>query len=223
MRKQDCVLIALNLVSWFAKVDSNTIKSQIASDLLVFVVGISGSGKDTIMRKASDNLFIEEIPVNILRRDITRSPDKTEESLYVSEEEFLIKKSREEYALSWYVYNNWYGCPRTLLEVPLQRGEVVLVNVSRNILSEARDKYPESKIVLIDVPINIAEKRIKTRGRETDYLLNERQIRMHAKIDMLPPDKVVQNDSDLEKAVNELTDYLKTLYLNFKQKKGSDQ
>ncbi|MFX1283735.1 MAG: hypothetical protein ACFFB5_08770 [Promethearchaeota archaeon] len=199
--------------------DSKTLKSRIASDLLIFVVGISGSGKDTIMRKTSHNLFIEQIPVNILQREITRSPDKTEESLYISEEEFLMKKSRGEYALYWYAYNNWYGCPRTLLEAPLQRGEVVLVNVSRNILYEARDKYPESKIVLIDVPINIAKIRIKTRGRETDYLLNERQTRMHDKINILPPDKVVQNDSDLEKAVNELTDYLKTLYLDFKQKK----
>jgi len=204
-------------------VESSTTESHIASDLLVFIVGISGSGKDTIMRKASDNLFIEQIPVNILQRNITRIPDKTEESLYISEEEFLLKKSREEYALFWNVYNNWYGCPRTLLEAPLQRGEVILVNVSRNILYEAREKYPASKIVLIDVPINIAEKRIKNRGRETDYLLNERKIRMYDKIDMLPPDKVVQNDGDIEKAVDELTNYLKKLYLEFKQKNGSDQ
>lgn len=203
--------------------ESSTTESQIASDLLVFIVGISGSGKDTIMRKATDNLFIEQIPVNILQRNITRIPDKTEESLYISEEEFLLKKSRGEYALFWNVYNNWYGCPRTLLEAPLQRGEVILVNISRNILYEAREKYPASKIVLIDVPINIAEKRIKNRGRETDYLLNERKIRMHDKIDMLPPDKVVQNDGDLEKAVDELTNYLKKLYLEFKQKKSSDQ
>ena len=88
----------------------------------------------------------------------------------------------------------------------------MLVNVSREILYEARKKYPESKIVLIEVPIEIAEKRIKARGRETASHMAERQARMQEKIEIPTPDNVIWNDGSLDKAVKELSDYLKMLY-----------
>lgn len=199
---------------------SDTTAASIASDLLIFVVGRSGSGKDTLMRKTTDTLLLEQIPVIILRRCITRPSDKTEESFYVSKTEFLKKMDENEFILSWSAYNNWYGCPRATLEDSLKRGEIILVNISRNVLYKAREKYPQSKIVFIDVPIGMAEKRIKTRGRETNHRLTERLIRMQEKIEMPTPDKIIHNDGDLDKAVTELISYLKTLYLKIKQNKS---
>ncbi len=185
-------------------------------DLLVFVVGRSGSGKDSIMREVVGTLLSKDIPVNILQRIITRSPDKTEESLYIPEEEFLQRKSKKEYVLSWFIYNNWYGCPRIPLEESLQRGDIVLVNVSRGILHEARKKYPQSKIVLIVAQDKIAENRIKNRGREDSNRLTERFTRMQKKIDIPIPDKIIQNEGDLDKAVLELSDYLGKIYQDSK-------
>ena len=66
----------------------------------------------------------------------------------------------------------------------------------------------------------MAEKRIKTRGRETNHRLTERLIRMQEKIEMPTPDKIIHNDGDLDKAVTELISYLKTLYLKIKQNKS---
>ncbi|MHA2246215.1 MAG: hypothetical protein ACXADY_14720 [Candidatus Hodarchaeales archaeon] len=218
MKKEECVLIISNIDQWFGKVQSDGTKAPIAHDLLVFVVGRSGSGKDTVMRNVTDILLKEQVPVSILKRSITRPSDKTEESFYLSKTEFLQKLAENEFVLSWFVYNNWYGCPLALLEDSLQRGEIVLVNISRDSLPQAREKYPRSKIVFIEVPIKIAEKRIKIRGRETDNRLTERLIRMHEKIDIPVPNKIVHNDGDLERAVNELSDFLKTIYLDFKQK-----
>ncbi len=223
MKKEECALIITNIDPWFGKVQSDTTKAAIAHDLLVFIVGRSGSGKDTVMRNVIDILLMEQIPVNILRRSITRPSDKTEESFYVSKTEFLQKLAEKEFALSWFVYNNWYGCPRALLEDSLQRGEIVLVNISRNCLPQAREKYPQSKIVLIEVPVKIAEKRIKARGRETDNRLTERLTRMQEKIDIPAPNKIILNDGDLEKAVHELSDFLKTSYLDIKQKESTNQ
>ncbi|MFX1506790.1 MAG: hypothetical protein ACFFDC_11870 [Promethearchaeota archaeon] len=186
------------------------------SDLLFFVVGRSGSGKDTIMRKVVNILLLEDIPARILQRHITRQPDKTEVSLYVSEEEFLQKKSQKEYAFSWFVYDNWYGCPQKPLEQYLRRGEIILVNVSRSILYDAKEKYPRSKIILIVVPDEVAETRIKNRGREDSNHLADRFNRMHKKINMPFPDKVIQNEGDLEIAVQELSDYLRKVYQDSK-------
>lgn len=182
------------------------------SDLLVFVVGRSGSGKDTIMRNVASALLLDDIPVYILQRHITRPPDKTENSLYVSEEEFLQKKSQKDYVLSWSVYNNSYGCPRIPLEESLRKGEIVLVNVSRSILYDAKEKYPRSKIVQIVVPDKVAETRIKNRGREDSNNLAERLTRMRKKIDMPFPDKIIENEGDLDVAVHEFSDYLRKIY-----------
>jgi phosphonate metabolism protein PhnN/1,5-bisphosphokinase (PRPP-forming) len=179
-------------------------------------VGRSGSGKDTIMRNVASALLLDDIPVYILQRHITRLPDKTEKSLYVSEEEFLQKKSQKEYVLSWSVYDNSYGCPRIPLEESLRKGEIVLVNVSRNILYEAKKKYPKSKIVQIVVPDKVAETRIKNRGREDSKHLTDRLTRMQKKIDMPFPNKIIKNEGDLDIAVQEFRDYLRKIYQDSK-------
>ena len=187
------------------------------SGLLVFIVGKSGSGKDTIMRNSADILSLEDIPVYILQRDITRPPDKTEESLHITEDEFSQRKSQNVYSFSWFVYENWYGCPRIPLEKTLQTGAIVLVNVSRSILHKAREAYPQSKIVLIKVNEEVAKKRLKERGREDSGHLNDRLTRMHTTIDMPPPDKIVENDGDLNNAVNDFCDYLRKIYQDSKK------
>ena len=186
------------------------------SDLLVFVVGRSGSGKDTIMRNVASALLLDDIPVYILQRHITRPPDKTENSLYVSEEEFSQKKSQKEYILSWFVYDNSYGCPRIPLEESLRKGELALANVSRSILYDAKEKYPQSKIVQIVVPDKVAETRIKNRGREDSKHLVDRLIRMRKKIDMPFADKIIENEGDLDVAVHEFSDYLRKIYQDSK-------
>ncbi|MFX1515813.1 MAG: hypothetical protein ACFFC6_05845 [Promethearchaeota archaeon] len=191
---------------------SSAKEESLTSCLLVFVVGKSGSGKDTIMRNSADVLSLEDIPVYILQRDITRPPDKTEESLYISEDEFSQKKLHNVYAFSWFVYKNWYGCPRIPLEKALRTGAIVLVNVSRSILYKAREVYPQSKIVFIKVKEEVAKKRLKERGREDSGHLTDRLTRMHTTIDMPPPDKIVENDGDLNNTVNDFCDYLRKIY-----------
>lgn len=215
--KRRCFQTKSILIPWVFEVRSENRNDSLRNDLLVFVVGRSGSGKDTLMRNVANTLSLENIPVNILQRNITRPPDKTEESLYVSEEEFLQRKSQKAYSLSWFVYKNSYGCPRIPLEKGLMTGAIVLVNVSRSILHKAREIYPQSKIVLIRVKEEIAKKRLKERGREESDHLVDRLTRMQTTIDMPPPDKIVENEGDLDKAVRELSDYLRKIYNDSKK------
>jgi phosphonate metabolism protein PhnN/1,5-bisphosphokinase (PRPP-forming) len=189
---------------------------NVASGLLFFVVGRSGSGKDTLMRKTAEILKSEQISVTVIQRVITRPSDENEKSLFVSESEFLKKKDNDEFALSWFIYNNWYGCPRDSIEVPMQKGEIVLLNVSRGVLHEARKKFPRSKIISIEVPIEVARKRVESRRRENGSYLNDRLARMTEKIDMPSPEIIIKNDGDLTKAAYELSTYLKTHYLKNK-------
>ena len=183
------------------------------TNLLVFVVGTSGSGKDSVMRETTSYLNSQSIPTSTLKRVITRPSDKNEESTFMTVEEFLKHKEDNEFALSWHIYDNWYGCGRALIESALARNELLLINISRSILFKAREVFPECLIVLVTVPKEIAESRIKKRGREDDKGLKIRLTRMKRDIEMPVPNKIVENTGDLGKTAEELGVFLKNHYL----------
>ena len=115
------------------------------SELLIFVVGTSGSGKDSVMRETAAYLNRNGIPTQLLKRFITRPSDKDEESLFITNEDFL--KRKDEFALSWYIYDNWYGCPWEGIKKAIKEREILLINVSRAVLFQAREVFPQCKIV----------------------------------------------------------------------------
>jgi ribose 1,5-bisphosphokinase len=182
------------------------------SNLLIFVVGTSGSGKDSVMRETVAYLSTKGIPASTLKRVITRPSDKNEESTYITKEEFL--KRKEEFALSWFIYDNWYGCPKDQIEAAMDQKHVLLINISRSILTKARMKFPSCRIVLITVPKDTAEIRIRKRGREDQTGLMKRLTRMKTKIEIPDPDFILQNTGDLKDTAKELGNYLQTIYEN---------
>lgn len=189
------------------------LSEEIHTGLLIFIVGKSGSGKDTLMRESTRLLKEKNIPVTVLQRFITRISDKNEDSIFITQEEFLKRKLKDEFALSWFIFDNWYGVARKSIETLINRGEIVLINVSRSVLHKARESYPRCKIVLIEVPISITKERVRSRGRDIGIRFEQRLTRMQeTEIDMPPPDKIIVNDRNLEKAVNELSSYIETLH-----------
>lgn len=177
------------------------------SEKLCFFVGKSGSGKDSIMLKTAEILVQENFRVHVLKRWITRPPHPSEPFTSISEEEFLKYKDEGKFALDWYVYGKYYGCPIEL-EDYLRKDFLVFVNVSRTILFTARKKYPKCKIILIEVDVNIATQRISNRNRLNDGL-QERKARMEIDIEIPSPDLIVKNNGVLEEAVIEVVQFLK--------------
>ncbi|MHA1941181.1 MAG: hypothetical protein ACXACP_02580 [Candidatus Hodarchaeales archaeon] len=189
-----------------------SIGAQTNSNLLIFVVGTSGSGKDSVMRETVNFLRNQGLSCRLLTRVITRKPDVNEESIFMTVNQF--KKHKKEFALYWNVYDNWYGCPKEDIEEAMIQREFLLINVSRAVLHEARRIYPLCKIILVTVPKEIAESRIKKRGREDKKGLEKRLNRMKTIVDMPSPDLVVHNTGDLQKTAENLGKYLKTHYLS---------
>lgn len=189
--------------------------AQTNSDLLIFVVGTSGSGKDSVMRETLNYLRNQGITCRLLTRIITRKSDVNEKSIYMTVDQF--KNHLNDFGLYWNVYDNWYGCPKADIEETMVQRELLLINVSRAVLHEARRKYPLCKIILITVPTETAELRIKKRGREDEIGFEKRLERMKTIVDMPPPDLVVQNIGDLHETAEKVGNYLKNVYLISKQ------
>jgi ribose 1,5-bisphosphokinase len=181
-------------------------EQQDRSRLLIFVVGTSGSGKDSVMRETVAYLNQNGVSAQILRRIITRTPDKNEKSNFLPVDDFLHRKS--EFALAWNIYDNWYGIPWESIHEVYRNNSLLLINVSRGVLHEARKLFPSSLIILVTVPKEIAESRIKNRGREDNEGMNKRLTRMSKQVDMPPPSILIDNSGDLKDTVRELGEFL---------------
>ena len=132
---------------------------------LIYLMGASGSGKDTLLRLLRAGLRGDE-PVLVAHRYITRDSGATEDALRLSVEEFARRAALGCFALHWASHGLHYGIG---IEVDtwLDCGAAVIINGSRAHLAEAHRRYPALPAVEITVdPAQLAQ-RLAARGRET--------------------------------------------------------
>ncbi len=177
---------------------------------IVLVVGPSGSGKDSILSGAERALTGKE-NFYFPRRDITRPASMGHEPYQsLSLEAFEDRKGRGAYSLSWPAHGLWYGIPASI-EQHLDEGRHVVVNVSRGVIPEVRQRLQPARIVSIEVPRDVLRARLQGRNRESEAEIESRLDRAAA-FQIGGPDVVrLHNDSSLEVAIEKFLDYLRCL------------
>ena len=175
---------------------------------LILVIGNSGSGKDSIIkevirRNQTLNLYSP-------KRYITREPSDDENNIFITDEEYHLISNQGKFALEWEIYNLKYGVP---IEIDnwLQKGYHVIVNVSRTVVDEAKQKYQKCKVVFVEVPFQIIKKRLQARGRENKAGLKERIERAEKNQKYLDADFIIDNSGSLESSVNQFLNNIKHL------------
>ncbi|WHH49335.1 phosphonate metabolism protein/1,5-bisphosphokinase (PRPP-forming) PhnN [Pseudomonas sp. Ap32] len=167
---------------------------------LIFLVGPSGSGKDSLIDALREQLAVSG--VEIARRVITRSAEaKGEAAQGVTPEQFDTLRAQGAFAMHWRANGLDYGIPRQV-DQWLAAGRAVLVNGSRAYLAEARQRYPDLLVVLVQVKPEVLRQRLLARGRETTEEVEQRlarSARLQAAAD--PSVHVLDNSSTLEAAV----------------------
>ncbi len=132
---------------------------------LIYLIGPSGSGKDSLLDAAREEL--NRRGCRVVRRVITRSAEAVGEAAQaVSVEQFLAMQAQGEFALSWQANGLYYGIP-VEIDTWLAEGHDVLVNGSRGHLPEARQHYPDLLAVLLTVNDSTLRERLLARGRES--------------------------------------------------------
>lgn len=167
---------------------------------LIFLVGPSGSGKDSLIDASREQLAVAG--VEVARRVITRSAEaKGEAAQGVTPEQFDTLRAQGAFAMHWRANGLDYGIPRQV-DQWLAAGRAVLVNGSRAYLAEARQRYPDLLVVLVQVKPEVLRQRLLARGRETTEEVEQRlarSARLQAAAD--PSVLVLDNSSTLEAAV----------------------
>lgn len=168
--------------------------------LLILVVGPSGAGKDTLLDAARDALAHDDRFV-FVQRHITRpAAAGGERHQEISWDEFNANVAAGRYALSWQAHGLGYGVPAAGLAA---RGACrrVIVNASRAILDEARDRLAPVRIVLVTAKPETLAQRLTARGRETKADIAERVTRAAGNAVEGPDVVVIDNDGALDDAI----------------------
>lgn len=142
---------------------------------LFYVIGPSGSGKDSVM-----SLIREQWSQHIViaHRYITRDASAgSENHVALSAQEFEQRQNKHFFALDWQANGHCYGIGCEV-DAWLAKGVDVMVNGSRAYLEQARVRYGDALIpVVIEVATDILKQRLAARGRESREEIELRLIR----------------------------------------------
>jgi len=164
------------------------------SGVLLYVIGASGSGKDSLIRYARRTLE-HDSGVVFAHRYITRPHDTGGENhVALSDAEFRARLANGLFPMHWISHGNYYGIGCEMNHW-LAKGLTVVVNGSRAYLPIASRIYPELVPVLIDVSRDTLRRRLHHRGRE-DAADIEARLRRSDEFERLHHSRLVRFDND---------------------------
>lgn len=131
---------------------------------LIYVMGPSGAGKDTLLRYARERLSGKDVA--FAHRYITREDSGGENHIALNEAEFEARSQRGLFALQWRSHALRYGVG-VEIDQWMTHGCTVVVNGSRAYASEAFERYPRMTLVHVEAAQHVLAARLASRARET--------------------------------------------------------
>ncbi len=171
------------------------------------IIGNSGAGKDTIIDEVLRRFPSHYMKLQVPKRVITRQSSDTEKFESVDKETFYKLRESGEFILEWESYETFYGIRREVQDW-LDAGHPVLLNISRNVVQTAREKFPDVRVIFIRVPLDVTADRIIERGRESYKEVLNRVVRAQDHQDYEGADFIVDNVGNLEETSRKDLDYL---------------
>jgi ribose 1,5-bisphosphokinase len=173
---------------------------------LVLVVGPSGAGKDTLLN-AARTACGGEGDICFVRRGVTRETSAAEDHASFSEAGFEKALADGAFSFWWEAHGLKYGVPVST-EADLAAGLTVVCNVSRNIVADLRERYPQCCVVLITAPEDVRRARLAARERASDGDPAKRATRAAPGEEELRPALVFDNTGTIEEATAALLGFL---------------
>lgn len=188
---------------------------------LLIVSGPSGSGKDTILKKVFERMPEIKFSISSITRPMREGEVEGEKYNFVSREYFeeMIKNDA---LLEYNTYvGNYYGTPKApVMEVIKNGGEIIIevdVNGQRNIKNIVDSAL---SIFIMPPSFEVLKNRLSGRGTDLEEVIAQR---MQAALDEIACaenyDYIVVND-DLEEAVDDFVNIIKTDRLTLERQKN---
>lgn len=174
---------------------------------LFYVIGASGSGKDSLLRHAREQLSGHSSIV-FAHRYITRPHDAGGENhIALNEAEFDARLAGGLFAMHWSSHGLRYGIGKEI-NLWLAKGCSVVLNGSREYLERAMLNYHELTPVLIEVAPDILKQRLQARGRESPEDIERRLTHTPVFHGTNRTITCIRNDADIATAGSKLVELL---------------
>ncbi|AMN43862.1 phosphonate metabolism protein/1,5-bisphosphokinase (PRPP-forming) PhnN [Rhodoplanes sp. Z2-YC6860] len=174
---------------------------------LFFVVGPSGSGKDTLLNGAKLALAADPHVV-FAQRVITRPAGVgNEDHMPCDMAEFERRAGSGDFLIHWSAHGLRYGIPIHLAD-NLASGQNVVINGSRAAAAELVGKARNVTLVEISAPAELIAQRLMARGREDAAQVQSRLARVTPKLPAGIDSVVIHNDAAVETGVARLVSIL---------------
>jgi thymidine phosphorylase len=171
-------------------------RRELRRGTLFFVVGPSGSGKDSLIDGAKA-VFEKTGRYVFARRVITRPAGSAgEDHEATTEEEFARRIALGGFLISWNAHGLRYGLPASLMAA-LENGQHVIANGSRAVIAELAARVPRLIVVEVVAPPELLAARIAGRGRETGAAIDKRVARNVAQWPSSVKTVTVRNDATI--------------------------
>ncbi|WP_299176523.1 phosphonate metabolism protein/1,5-bisphosphokinase (PRPP-forming) PhnN [uncultured Neptuniibacter sp.] len=179
------------------------------SGKLFYLMGASGSGKDSLLQGCRSLLHPEDRTL-IAHRFITRSAGAGGENhIHLTETEFRMRLKSGLFALHWASHGHLYGISSEINSW-LAANHNVIINGSREYLNRASEQYQQLVPVMVNVDENLLRQRLVQRGRENEAEIEKRLTRHHTLLHAMPPQTLfIDNSSSLEDGVQALLRIIK--------------
>ena len=176
---------------------------------LFVISGPSGSGKGTLTRallkKTDDNVVL-----SISATTRPQGPGEThgKDYFFISRDEFETKIKNSELLEYAVVFDNYYGTPAGPVKALLDEGKTVILEIDVQGGLQVFENMPDAQGILILPPSDTElEKRLRTRGRDSDEVILKRLEKARWEIESARKSgrykKEIINDN-LEKAISEI-------------------
>lgn len=143
---------------------------------LVYVIGPSGAGKDSVLQGLRE-AWPQAAAAHWARRTITRPAEAGGEA-HEAVDAATFEQLREAgaFALHWTAHGLGYGVRQTEI-APLHEQRWVFVNGSRAHLPQLLAHWPQATVVHIAASPQVLARRLATRGRESEQDIAQRLAR----------------------------------------------
>jgi len=181
-------------------------EDKVLAPLVLIVSGPSGSGKSTLVQR------LLQMPGTMASRSCTTRMRRATEATgkcydFVTTEEFEAMVSRGEFLEYARVFGRHsYGTPKKWLEESRARGLDLVLEIDVQGAAQVKEKLPESVAIFILPPSRAElERRLRSRGQDSDEEIARRLARARAEIEALGKyyDFCVMNQ-DVEQAAREV-------------------
>lgn len=173
--------------------------------ILVVVSGFSGAGKGTLMKQLVKTYDTYALSVSMTTRSPRPGEEEGKEYFFVTPEKFEEKIAAEgliEYAL---YCGNYYGTPREYVEMQLERGKDVILEIEIQGALKVKERFPSALLLFVTPPsMKELKRRLLGRGTETEDVVRSRLSRACEEAEGIEKyDYLVVND-DLDTCVKEM-------------------